>query len=502
VRAKRISPAKQPARPAAHDLLTGAAVAVLLAAPTVAAFYSGGYFDGPRLVLGIGSWVLVLVAAVAAARPLPRSRPAWAALAGMALLTGLSAASISWAPLSSAAVDDTQRLLVYLGAFAAGIALLHPPQHARVLEPALAGGTFIVIAYSLSERLLPGLVELDRGISAAGRLEQPLTYWNAMGALAAIGFVLCTRLSGDGDRAAWLRAAAGFIAPTLALGLFLSLSRGAIAAGAVGLAVLVLVAPSPLQLRAVVTSATLGLLVSAASLPLPAVRSLDAAAASPELSGLIMLVALLGAGAVGSYVARRPGSEGRDGHLGGVRLRTARIVAAAAIVVCLMGAVAVTVASSDERNIAAGPEAGSGPGRLRSVQSNRSSYWNVAVHSFADNPLGGVGSGGFRVEWLRERPFKEPAEDAHSIYLETASELGLAGLLALALLFGGVAECARRGMTSRPGLAPGPVAGLSVWAAHAGLDWDWEMPAVSLLAVALAAGLVAAGDEVSPPPAD
>jgi len=197
----------------AKRTITGAAVAVLLAAPTVAAFYSGGYFDGPRLVLGIGSWVLVLVAAVAAARPLPRSRPAWAALAGMALLTGLSAASISWAPLSSAAVDDTQRLLVYLGAFAAGIALLHPPQHARVLEPALAGGTFIVIAYSLSERLLPGLVELDRGISAAGRLEQPLTYWNAMGALAAIGFVLCTRLSGDGDRAAWLRAAAGFIAP-------------------------------------------------------------------------------------------------------------------------------------------------------------------------------------------------------------------------------------------------------------------------------------------------
>jgi len=486
----------------AKRIISGAAVAVLLAAPTLAAFYSGGYFDGPRLVLGIGAWVLVLVALVVAESPLPRSRPAWAALAGMSLLTLLTAASIAWAPLSSAAVDDTQRLLAYLGAFAAGIALLGTPRRARLVEPGLVAGTFVVIAYSLSERLLPGLVQLDRGISAAGRLEQPLTYWNTMGALAAIGFVLCARLCGDGGRAAWLRAAAGFMAPGLALGLFFSLSRGAIAAGAVGLAVLVLVAPSPLQLRAVITSVGLGLVVSAVSLPLPAVRALDAAAASPELSGVVMLAALLITGAVGAYAAGRPAPAGRDGHLGGVRLRTARIVAAAAIAACLVGAVVTTVASSERRDIAAGPETQSGPGRLRSVQSNRSSYWKVAVRSFADHPLGGVGSGGFRVEWLRERPFKEPAEDAHSIYLETASELGIAGLLALGLLFGGVAVCGRRGLAARHGLVAGPIAGLSVWAAHAGLDWDWEMPAVSLLAVALAAAVVAADGEVSPRRAD
>jgi len=486
----------------AKRIISGAAVAVLLAAPTLAAFHSGGYFDGPRLVLGIGAWVLVLVALVVAQRPLPRSRPAWAALAGLTLLTALTAASIAWAPLSSAAVDDTQRLLAYLGAFAAGTALLRAPGPARRVEPALAAGAFVVIAYSLAERLLPGLVQLDRGISAAGRLEQPLTYWNTMGALAAIGFVLCARVCGDAARAAWLRAAAGFIVPWLALGLFFSLSRGAIAAAAVGLAVLVLLAPSPLQLRGVVMSAGVGLAVSVMSLPLPAVRSLDAAAASPELSGLVMFAALLAAGALGAYVASRPAPEGRAGHLGGVRLRTARIVAAAALAACLAGAVAITVASSEKRDIAAGPETGSGPGRLRSVQSNRSSYWNVALRSFADHPIGGVGSGGFRVEWLRERPFKEPAEDAHSIYLETASELGVAGLLALALLFGGVAACGRRGLTSRHDLVVGPIAGLSVWAAHAGLDWDWEMPAVSLLAVALAATVVGAGDEVSPRRAD
>ena len=71
------------------------------------------------------------------------------------------------------------------------------------------------------------------------------------------------------------------------------------------------------------------------------------------------------------------------------------------------------------------------------------------MRAFAEHPLAGVGSGGFRVEWLRERPFKEPAEDAHSIYLETAAELGLLGLAALALLFGGVTACAGRSLASR-----------------------------------------------------
>ena len=60
------------------------------------------------------------------------------------------------------------------------------------------------------------------------------------------------------------------------------------------------------------------------------------------------------------------------------------------------------------------------PGRLASVQSNRYAYWKVALRTFGDHPLAGVGSGGFQAEWLRERPFREPVRDAHSLYLETA----------------------------------------------------------------------------------
>ena len=38
-------------------------------------------------------------------------------------------------------------------------------------------------------------------------------------------------------------------------------------------------------------------------------------------------------------------------------------------------------------------------------------------------------------------------------------------------------------------LAAGPAAALATWGLHASLDWDWELPALTLVAVSLA-GLV------------
>ena len=43
--------------------------AVLLAGPTALAFFSGGYFDGPRAWAGLVAWALVAVAVLAAPAP-------------------------------------------------------------------------------------------------------------------------------------------------------------------------------------------------------------------------------------------------------------------------------------------------------------------------------------------------------------------------------------------------------------------------------------------------
>jgi O-antigen ligase len=106
-----------------------------------------------------------------------------------------------------------------------------------------------------------------------------------------------------------------------------------------------------------------------------------------------------------------------------------------------------------------------------------------------------VGAGGFAVEWQRERPAGSAgAVDAHSLYVETAAELGLVGLAALALLLGSIAACAARALRLDFALAAGPTAALAASGFHAGLDWDWEMPALTLIAVLLAGVVVAAAD--------
>src|SRR5207248_66830 len=182
------------------------AVAVLLAGPTAIAFFSGGYWEEPRLWAGLAACLLALVAAVFAPAALPRSRPGRIALGGLVLLAAWTAASVGWAPVANPAWQDTERLVLYGLGLAAAVALLRPRLALRLLEPALAAGILIVIGQGLSERVLPGVVHLGRDISAGGRLSQPLTYWNADGALAAIGAVLCFRLAGDSHRPPALRA--------------------------------------------------------------------------------------------------------------------------------------------------------------------------------------------------------------------------------------------------------------------------------------------------------
>jgi O-antigen ligase len=130
-----------------------------------------------------------------------------------------------------------------------------------------------------------------------------------------------------------------------------------------------------------------------------------------------------------------------------------------------------------------------------SANSNRYSYWKVAVGTFGDHPLRGHGSGSFAVDWLRERDVPDVVRDAHSLELETAAELGVVGLALLALMLGGVVAGAVVARRRAPAAAVGPVAALTVWAAHSALDWDWEMPALTLVAVLLAGLLLAATDE-------
>ncbi len=461
--------------------------ALLLGGSTALAFFSGGYYAEPRLIAAILVWALVLALALTGESSLPRTLPGRLALGGLALLTFWSALSVSWAPLRGPAIEAVERLVLYSGALLLAVGVLRTRAALRALEPALAAGAMLVIGYGLAGRLLPGIVHLDRSRSAGGRLEQPITYWNAEGTLAALGIVLCARLAADRTRPVAMRIAAAAATAPLGAGVYLTYSRGAIAGAVLGLAVLVALVPTVGQLRASALALVAGAAAAATAAALPGVAALEGP--DPRRDGAIALVVLVllvvGTGLLaarsGTWPDRSLPHRRRLGWAGG-------IVAAAV-------AVGLVAAGLGERPTTAELAAGAKAGRLTTASSNRYEYWRVGLGAFRRKPLTGLGAAGFRVEWLRERTIPEAVRDAHSLEMEVAAELGLPGLLAFGMMICGTALAARRAMRAHAAAAAGPTAALLVWFLHASIDWDWQLPAVSLPAIALTGALIVLAEQ-------
>jgi hypothetical protein len=467
-----------------------AGATALIAMPAVLAFFSGGFFDEPRLIGALVAWALVLLAALLAPHPLPSSTAGRLALLALVLECGWTGLSIAWAPLGDQAQDDFQRAALYVGYFAAALALMRGAHTRDALVPAFALTAFAIVAYGLSERVLPGLFELDRSASAAGRLEQPFTYWNAAGLSAAIGFVLATATAADLARPRSLRALLAAVAVPLGLGVYLSFSRGALAALGLGLLVLVVLSPDwRSTLRAAVLLVGASAIAALVASRYPTVKSLEDADSG---DGLVVLAMLLVLAAGAAAVATR--QRRLSGRLPALPLPRRALAVVAVLAVAVGG---VLLIAAIEGSDAESPATGADPSRLGSVDSNRYRYWEVALEGFADNPLAGLGSGGFAVEWLKEPDRPDAARDAHSLYVETAAELGVVGLVLLLAFMAAVALATARWWRIDPRAAAAPAAALAAWALHAGLDWDWEMPAVTLAALALAAAVIAGSEEAA-----
>lgn len=418
--------------PATLRAISQAALAALLVLATGwLCFRAGGYFHDPRAGLAIAAWVAVALVAVAplAARAdglaavalVPPSRAGRVAVAGLLGLATWTAVSVAWAPQHEAAAEDVWRVALYAAFLPLAVTALRAGGPARAVEPALVLLATVVVGYGLLAKA--GAIGATASAGADGRLDQPLSYWNAMGALAAAGLVLAARMATDSIRPTALRAGGAVAALPLAAGLVLTYSRGALAAAAIGLVVLALVTPEarPLWARA------------------------------------------------------------------GRGWRRAAAWGTVAVAVAALGFVAADRAAPE-------PARGATVARFADVGSNRADYWDVALGAFASAPAQGVGTAGFRVEWLRERDVVEGAVDAHSLYVETLAELGLVGFALLAAFVAGVALCLRRLVAAGSpdaALVAGPCAALAALALHYGIDWDWEMPALTLYGLLLAAVVVA-----------
>ena len=460
--------------------------AALLAGPAIVGFSSGGATGVSRLSATVVAFVILALAAVTVpGAPWPATAAGRWALAGLAGFAAWTLLARTWAPSLGRADAAFALAALYLATVAAASLLLRGRAAARLAEPALALGAVAVIGYGVAGRLVPGLLDLAVSARAGGRLDQPLTYWNAMGALAGLGLVLATRLAGDETRPGWMRAGGAAALALLGAGLYLSFSRAAIAATIAGVLVLIVLAASRAQARAAVLAAVATGLGIAATAPFDGVRALAGSLDVRERQGAASLILLVAAtlAIVGAHLV----VEGRCTP----RLALPRGWRRGAAVALAVVAVLPFAAALADRGDAGSQTFGASTSRLAAAGSNRSAYWRVAIGSWADHPLAGEGAGSFSATWLRERDIDERVRNAHSIELETASELGLVGLALLALSIGGVGLAARRLQREDAALAAGPAAVLVAWLLHASVDWDWQVPAVTGVAAILTGVVVA-----------
>jgi O-Antigen ligase len=134
----------------------------------------------------------------------------------------------------------------------------------------------------------------------------------------------------------------------------------------------------------------------------------------------------------------------------------------------------------------------------RVVSENRLRYWEIAWSDFRDNPVLGSGSGSFGNYLLTHDPTAPFSRTAHSLYLQSLAELGPLGL-ALVLAAVAVPFVALALARRRDPLVATAAAGYTAFAIHAGIDWDWEIPAVTLAGFFCGAALlVATRDDARP----
>jgi hypothetical protein len=487
--------------------LIGGAVA---AACVALAMAGGGFEPTAFAAAGLVVWIAALLAL--AVGVVPRSEPpATAMIAGLALagLAAFTAISLAWASDDGHAFEDVVRTLTYLGGFAL-VVLASKRAEARPWLAGLTVGLTVVGAIALLARFEPSIfgnpdADLAASLPAAiGRLTYPIGYWNGLAAVMAAAIVL---LSWSSSTAAsrWLRSASVAALPAVMLALWMTESRGGIAAALLAFGVLVATGPSRTRL---VVNLGFGALAGALLIALAETRGelLDNPVTDLAATQGDQMLAITAA-VVAATFGLRYALDRRIQPLVFPR-QAGRIAVAGIAVGALIALVAIDpVKQFDEFKAppTAADLADGDVGLLRGGGSGRYQFWETAVDAFASSPVGGVGAAGYTPYWFEHREIPIPATRAHSVLFETLAELGIVGFALLATFLGCAAVSGVRRLRAPDAVAEtGPVlALLVVGLAAAAVDWTWDLPAVfgiTVVAAALLTGpATVAGPDPGPP---
>ncbi|HTR76418.1 MAG TPA: O-antigen ligase family protein [Solirubrobacterales bacterium] len=465
------------------------------------ALSGGGFSLSSRHVAGLLVWlVVVALLALGAAGRAALGRPFyWSA----GLLFGLaiwSAISSLWSGSVELSVTEADRVLMYLGVFLAAFLLAQTSQRRQRFGEGIAIALAGVAILALATRLLPHVFDLSFEKSKGTRLQYPLGYWNAdaiVFAMAAAQLLWMSRRS----LIPFLRWFAVGALPAVLLALYFTHSRGGILSLILAAGTLIVLSRDRLWYLAT--------LLIAAILTLPAIlaihsytelsnnydfppivgQGLDAGAIL--LAGIaVTLLAFWGLRrleAGGSAAVGRALAISRDRRvLGGIAI----VAAVCAIVAGVLygGTAWDKFAETDVGATSSGIAEASGHGRTQ--------FWDVALEAFGEKPILGHGAGTYQFSWDQLRPIQMSNTQAHSLYLQALSELGIVGgLLALGLvlflLWVGISAWRAAGGRERELFAI--LLGVSLaFAVGVAYDWFWQLAMVGSVFF-MATGILVAG---------
>ena len=213
---------------------------------------AGGYDAIVRSEVGVAVWWIVLVGAVVGVVSTARiSRAGWiflGLLAAFALWTGLGAAV--WSESAERSVTELSRVMTLLGVFVFSLGT-QGRDFLRQAAGSIAAGIVLIGLLALLSRLHPSWFPANEVSEVLpteqSRLSYPLTYWNGVATLIAIGIPLLLWLA-TAARHTIARALATAALPALLLTGYFTLSRGGLGEAAVGVAVLLALHPRRLSL--------------------------------------------------------------------------------------------------------------------------------------------------------------------------------------------------------------------------------------------------------------
>ncbi|HYI37490.1 MAG TPA: O-antigen ligase family protein, partial [Thermoleophilaceae bacterium] len=441
------------------------------------------------------------------------------ALVGFA---GWAALSITWSVAPDESWLEANRALAYALVAGLGVVLGSSlPRAAERVGLAVLAIATLIAAYALGGKLfpwleIPGVIDLNH-TDRFSRLRAPLDYWNALGLVCVVAVPLAMRAVTELRYRALARMGAAMALVVLLTTLALTYSRGGLLVLVAAVALVIGLGPERLRLGAALAAGIAGSVPPVLTVFLSDDLTTDGLSVSARTGdGLILTLTLaLGLG-LAALIARgivAAGEELRLSPAGARRARRGALAAVGVALVVVLGALAVsdrgvggTISHQADEFTKPKLDRQNDPARvLRTNSGNRWVWWEEAMRGFADRPVTGFGAGSFPITHRRYRENTIEVLQPHSVPLEFLTETGLVGaLLALGGL-GLLGLAALRGVRAR---APGPekafacalLAGVFAWSLHIWVDWDWEIPGVTL-GVLIALGVLAAAPPTGGPPA-